>query len=168
MNSEAFPKPCPAAPIPLEIWLGDTDRAEVGREAFFRGRDQEYGVFKNAVTRLKNGRVGGGTMIFQGAPGAGKTALKLECMEAVRQHSTPDDPWVAVSVEAKTLETVSDVLRRMILETNRERERLAQGFPGLVSKSMEKLKEVSQKLYEKLSNQRVSMHCWHKSHFETL
>ena len=144
MNSEAFPKPCPATPIPLEIWLGDTDRAEVGREAFFRGRDQEYGFFKNAVTRLKNGRVGGGTMIFQGAPGAGKTALKLECMEAVRQHSTPDDPWVAVSVEAKTLETVSDVLRRMILETNRERERLAQGFPGLVSKCMEKLKEVTE------------------------
>ena len=80
------------------------------------------------------GLVGGGTMIFQGAPGVGKTALMQECMEAVRQHSTPDDLWVAVSVEAKTLETVSDVIRRMILETNRERERLAQGFPGLVSK----------------------------------
>ncbi|MCY4264410.1 MAG: hypothetical protein OXE78_06105, partial [Gammaproteobacteria bacterium] len=68
MNSEAFPKPCPAAPIPLKIWLGDTDRAEVGREAFFRERDHEYGVFQNALNMLMYGRVGGGTMIFQGAP----------------------------------------------------------------------------------------------------
>ena len=68
MNSKAFPEPFPTAPTPLEDWLGDTDRAEVGREAFFRGRDQEYGIFQNAVTRLKNGRVGDGTMIFQDAP----------------------------------------------------------------------------------------------------
>ena len=60
-----FSKPSPAAPIPLEIWLGDTDRAEVGREAFFRGRDHEYGVFQNALNMLMYGRVGGGIMIFR-------------------------------------------------------------------------------------------------------
>ena len=92
MSSEAFPKPPSAAPNSLEIWLGDTDRAEVGREAFFRGRDHEYGVFQNALNMLMYGRIGGGTMIFQGAPGAGKIALMQECMEAVRQHSTPQEP----------------------------------------------------------------------------
>ncbi len=38
-------------------------------------------------------------MIFQGAPGAGKIALMQECMGAVRQHSTFDDQWVAVSID---------------------------------------------------------------------
>jgi len=35
MNENPFPKPPPAAPLPLEDWLELTDRAEVGRELFF-------------------------------------------------------------------------------------------------------------------------------------
>ena len=31
-------------------------------------------------------------MLFQGAPGVGKTALMQECMEAVRCHSTAELP----------------------------------------------------------------------------
>jgi len=99
-----FPKPPPADPLPLNLWLDDTDRAEVGREPFFRGRDKEYRVFQKAANMLDAGRVGGGTMIFQGAPGAGKTALMQECMEAVRLHSTPDQPWVAASINPATLQ----------------------------------------------------------------
>ncbi|MCY4357445.1 MAG: hypothetical protein OXD01_07975 [Gammaproteobacteria bacterium] len=92
MSKIPFPKPIPADPLPLGQWLKRTDRAEVGREPFFRGRDLEYQVFQNAVNNFADREVGGGTMIFLGAPGAGKTALMLECMEAIRQHSTPDDP----------------------------------------------------------------------------
>ena len=92
MRPISFSKPAPATPFPLNEWLDRTDRAEVGREPFFRGRDLEYQVFQNAVNNFADREVGGGTMIFLGAPGAGKTALMLECMEAIRQHSTPDDP----------------------------------------------------------------------------
>ncbi len=60
MITKAFPKPLPVEPLPLEVWLGDADRAEAGREAFFQGRDLEYGVFQNAVSMLQAGRVGGG------------------------------------------------------------------------------------------------------------
>ncbi|MCY4356446.1 MAG: hypothetical protein OXD01_02885 [Gammaproteobacteria bacterium] len=35
----------------------------------------------------------------------------LECMEAVRQHSTPDNPWVAVPIEATVLDSVADVIK---------------------------------------------------------
>ena len=35
MNQRPFPKPLPAKPLPEEVWLKQTDRAEVGREAFF-------------------------------------------------------------------------------------------------------------------------------------
>ena len=73
MEQIPFPKPPPADPLPLEVWLKRTDRAESGREAFFRGCDAEYEVFRPAVTSLSEG-----TMIFQGAPGAGKSALMGE------------------------------------------------------------------------------------------
>ncbi len=47
MNSMPFPKPPPADPLPIDIWLDQTDRAEVGREPFFRGREAEYGVCRS-------------------------------------------------------------------------------------------------------------------------
>ncbi len=145
MNSILFPKPPPADPLPLDIWLDRTDRAEVGREPFFRGRDAEYETFRNTVKSLNAGQIGGGTMVFQGAPGAGKTALMMECMEAARQHSTPEDPWVAVAVEANTLNSATGVVRIMIEEATREQERLSVEFPGRVSRSIGKLKNIGQK-----------------------
>ncbi len=151
MTQRDFPKPGPAVPLPLEEWLNLTDRAEVGREPFFRGRDSEYQVFRNGVSSLGEGHIGGGTMIFQGAPGAGKTALMSECMESVRLHSTPEDPWVAVSVEANTLNSAASVVRIMVEETSREIERLSGKFPGQVSGSMEKLKGIGQKLLSDLT-----------------
>ena len=69
MNQNLFPKPPPATPLPEDVWLNQTDRAEVGRESFFSGRAAEYEVFRKSVSSLASGRVGGGTMIFQGAPG---------------------------------------------------------------------------------------------------
>ncbi len=89
MNPEFFPLPPPVEPLPLDTWLRRPDRAESGREAFFRGREVEFEVFRSAVFRLSEGIVGGGTMVFQGAPGGGKSALMAECLEAVRHHSTP-------------------------------------------------------------------------------
>ena len=151
MNEIPFPKPLPVEPLPLKEWLKLTDRAEVGREPFFRGRDSEYKVFRDAVSSLGEGHIRGGTMVFQGAPGAGKTALMGECMEAVRLHSTPEDPWVAVSVEAGTLNSATGVVRIMIEEASRERERLSAKFPGRVSRGMEKLMGIGQKLLSDLS-----------------
>ncbi len=42
MNDKLFPKPQPADPMPLDLWLDRTDRAESGREPFFSGREAEY------------------------------------------------------------------------------------------------------------------------------
>ncbi|MCY4314474.1 MAG: ATP-binding protein [Gammaproteobacteria bacterium] len=151
MKQRDFPKPPHSEPIPLADWLDRTDRAEAGREAFFCGRDSEYRVFQKAVSNLNAGIVGGGTMIFQGAPGAGKTALMMECMEAVRLHSTPENPWVAVPVEANTLSSAAAVVRIMIEEADRERERLSAKFPGRVSGSMEKVKDIGQKILSELT-----------------
>ncbi|MYB34953.1 MAG: ATP-binding protein [Gammaproteobacteria bacterium] len=151
MNNLSFPKPIPVEPPSLEVLLGDVDRAEVGREAFFRGRDHEYGVFQNAVSLLKADRIGGGTMVFQGAPGAGKSALMAECMEAVRLHSTPEDPWVAISIGPAALMSAEGVVMIMIEEANRERERLLERFPRQNSKKLEKLWDTGKKLLSDLA-----------------
>ncbi len=128
----------------MEDWLANTDRAEVGPRSLFSGRDHEYGIFQNAVTRLRNGRVGGGTLIFQGAPGAGKTAFKLECMEAVRLHSTPDEPWVAVSVKPNALNSAPSVIIAMMEAAKRELDRLDRAFSADESNRMQKLKEAGE------------------------
>ena len=157
MSQRSFPKPPPEDPLPLDNYLDLTDRAEVGRSAFFCGRDFEYEVFRKAAIQLNAGNIGGGTMIFQGAPGAGKTALMLECMEAVRLHSTPDNPWVAVSVSPGTLISPVGVIASLIDATNEECKRLSRLFPSASAHRFNKLLELGVNLYEDLSARGVSV-----------
>ena len=157
MNQTPFPKPPPADPLPLEVWLDRTDRAESGREAFFRGRDREYEVFRSAVTSLGEGMVGGGTMIFQGAPGAGKSALMGECMEAIRRHSTPETPWVAVSVNPDSLRFPDRVVRAMVSATNVEGQRLRERASGAVSRVLEGFLDLGRQILREIPNRDLSV-----------
>ena len=153
MNQRPFPKPPPADPLPLDIWLDQTDRAEVGREPFFRGREVEFDLFRRAVSSLQAGRVGGGTMIFQGAPGAGKSALMAECLEAVRRHSTPADPWVAVDLRPDALRSPVTVVRTLIQAVSQESECLrdrASGTSG--GQRLEGLMDLGRTLFRELSD----------------
>ena len=157
MSQRPFPKPPPIEPLPEEVWLDRTDRAEVGREAFFCGRDAEYDVFRNAANSLRSGRIGGGTMIFHGAPGAGKTALMQECMEAVRLHSTPDEPWVAVSVHPGTLSSPIGVVMQLLDAAIEESKRLLKITSGALAQKFGKLLELGVKLYEELSERGIGI-----------
>ncbi len=153
MNEKPFPKPPPADPLPLETWLRRTDRSEAGREPFFRGRDAEYEVYRSAVTSLDEGIVGGGTMVFQGAPGAGKSALMAECMEAVRRHSTPEEPWVAVAMDSGSLNSPVDVIEALVEAANAEGERLRKKASGIsvTGKALDELLDRGRNLYRELS-----------------
>ena len=156
-NEKPFPKPPPADPLPLEIWLKRTDRSEAGREPFFRGREEEYGVYRSAVTSLSEGIVGGGTMVIQGAPGAGKSALMEECMEAVRRHSTPEAPWVAVAIRPETLNSAVDVMILLIEAANAENERLSKMAPGAIAGKLKGLLETGRKFYGELSERGIGL-----------
>lgn len=155
MSERLFPKPSPAESFPEEVWLKRTDRSETGREPFFSGRDAEYCVFQSSVESLNDGMIGGGTMIFQGAPGAGKTALMLECMEAVRQHSTPDDPWVAVFIQPDTLKSAVQTVRLIVRAANVESERLAELQAGSVAGKLKQCLDLGRRLYQELSERGV-------------
>ncbi len=151
MNQRPFPKPLPAKPLSEKVWLGRTDRSEVGREPFFFGRDSEYDIFRETADSLFSGLVGGGTLIFQGSPGSGKTALMLECMEAVRRHSTPNDSWVAVNLHPGTLNSPVDAMMELIDAANKECERLSEMASNGVALKFRKLIKKGRKLYAELS-----------------
>ena len=152
MNERPFPKPPSAGPLPLETWLDQTDRSEVGREPFFRGRDAEFDVFRRAAGSLHDGRVGGGTMVFQGAPGAGKSALMEECLEAVRRHSTPEAPWVAVALNPDILKSPVAVVRAMVNAAGAESERLREiAFRTSVAKALDDLLDLARNLFHEFS-----------------
>ncbi len=155
MSQRLFPKPQPAEPLPEEIWLERTDRSEVGREPFFAGRADDYDVFRKAAISLRSGLTGGGTLIFQGAPGAGKSALMLECIEAIRQHSTPEEPWVAALLYPDTLKSPADVMTGLIDAANRESRRLSEITPDAIASKFRKLAGLSKKLCAELSERGV-------------
>ena len=157
MNQKPFPKPPPADPLPLEVWLDRTDRAEVGREPFFRGRDREYEIFRKAANSLRAGQTGGSTMIFQGAPGAGKSALMGECMEAVRRHSTPEAPWVAVSINPGSLRFPGRVARAMVSAANAEGQRLRERTSGAVSGALEGFVDLGRQILREIPERDLSL-----------
>ena len=157
MSDRPFPKPPPADPLLLETWLRRTDRSEAGREPFFRGRDAEYGVYRSAVTSLSEGIVGGGTMVFQGAPGAGKSALMEECMEAVRRHSTPEAPWVAVAMNPGSLRYPDRVVREMLDAANAESERLRSRASGTLSRVLGDLLDRGRQILQEIPDRDISV-----------
>ena len=120
-----FRRAPPPPPPPLEDWLLRRDRADGYREPFFAGREAEFGAFQEAARGLEKGFVGGETLLFQGAPGAGKSALMKECAAAVEAQSTLDDTWVAVAVLPSVLEYPAGTAEKIALAVDRERERLA-------------------------------------------
>ncbi len=96
-------------------------------------------------------------MIFQGAPGAGKIALMLECMEAVRQHSTPDDPWVAVNIKPETLVSSVGVVKVAVNAINTESERLSREISGTGARKFRGLLDIGRKLYQELSERGIGI-----------
>ncbi len=59
-------------PIRLQKYVKKTDRTH---PLFFTGRAHEMAIAQRSLDNLKDGDTEGNTVIFQGAPGAGKTAL---------------------------------------------------------------------------------------------
>ena len=120
-----FERPPPPPPPPLDKWLARSDRADNRREPFFAGREEEYEVFARGARLLRDGDVGGEAIIFQGAPGAGKSALMQECIEAARAHSTPQKTWLAQSLDVHLFADPAALCRLLLQGLRRERLRLA-------------------------------------------
>ncbi len=75
-----------------------------------------------------------------------------ECLEAVRCHSTPDAPWVAVAMSPGSLESPVDVIEALVEAANTESERLRKIAAGTsVATVLDDLLDRGRKLYRELS-----------------
>ncbi|MCY4050828.1 MAG: hypothetical protein OXE41_04915 [Gammaproteobacteria bacterium] len=72
-------------------------------------------------------------------------------MNAVRLNSTPQDPWVAVSIEPDSLQSTTNVILILIEEANQERERLAEQFSSQISVGSKRIRNLSNKFLSELS-----------------
>ena len=71
---------------PLAVFLADKDRAQLtGRgQPFFSGREKEVNSFRSMAKALCLGRRGNATIVVEGPPGAGKSALLSQFQEEMR------------------------------------------------------------------------------------
>ncbi len=96
-------------------------------------------------------------MVFQGVPGAGKSALMLECMEAVRLHSNPQDPWVAARVSPRILNLPGDLMIAMVIATYQESQRLLAIDAQNSTSPLNRLLELGKGLLAEMSDRGFSL-----------
>lgn len=72
--------------VPLPVFLADKDRAQLtGRgQPFFSGREREVNAFRSMANALLLGRSGNATVVVEGPPRAGKSALMAQFQEEMR------------------------------------------------------------------------------------
>ncbi len=96
-------------------------------------------------------------MVFQGAPGAGKSALMEECMEAVRRHSTPEVPWVAVAMNPGSLRYPDRVVREMVDAANAESERLRERTSGGIARVLGDFLDRGRQILQEIPDRDISV-----------
>ncbi len=96
-------------------------------------------------------------MIYLGAPGAGKSALKRECIETVRQHSTPEETWVAVSIAPSDLKSPAHVISALIHAADEESKRLDQIAPDQGSQKLKDMLKLGKQMLDELSARGLSV-----------
>jgi len=95
-------------------FLADEDRAQItGRGVpFFSGRESELGVFRRAVNALSRDRRGNATIVVEGPPGVGKSALMCQFMEEMRSlppAGAGGRRWLPVPLSAGDAESPPDI-----------------------------------------------------------
>ncbi len=108
--SEALDLPASEVRQNREDYIRAGDRARVGADPYFVGRERELAIFLQALelTAEEGGSCGKDeTLVVQGPPGAGKTALLEEC--AVLVAARPNH--VAVRIQPDELGSVDGLLQ---------------------------------------------------------
>lgn len=87
--------------VPLEDFLAFKDRTQItGRgQPFFSGREREINAFRSVANALSLGHTSNATLVIEGPPGAGKTAILAQFQEEVRSYpptESGDRQWLPV------------------------------------------------------------------------
>ena len=109
--------------VSAEVFVSDRDRAQItGRGVpFFSGREAEIRIFRRVANALLLGRQGNATVVVEGPPGAGKSALMGQFMEEMRsfpQVGPARRRWLPVPLSAKSAESpaaIADAIDKAIV-----------------------------------------------------
>jgi len=99
-------------PTTLQKYIDTKDRIT---PLFFTGRREELTIAYTAFGNLKEGQTKGNTVVFQGAPGAGKTAL-LEHIKDMLAHEC-DSAKIEASLIGQPHEALFEVLKQIEPDT---------------------------------------------------
>ncbi|MCZ0945749.1 MAG: ATP-binding protein [Gammaproteobacteria bacterium] len=130
--------------VDLEDFLSDMDRAELGERgvAFFSGRETEITAFRRIVNRLSRGRQGNATIVVEGPPGAGKSALLAQFQEEISGLPPTESgqrEWLPVFLPANFAEAPKEIARAIdraisVRLADRILRGAAQPAPGLAAR----------------------------------
>ena len=109
--------------VSAEVFVTNKDRTQVtGRGVpFFSGREAEVRVFRRVANALLLGQQGNATVVVEGPPGAGKSALMAQFMEEMRSFPPAGSAgrrWLPVEIDAEAAESpavIADEIDRAIV-----------------------------------------------------
>ncbi len=121
----------------LEQFVHGDDRQHTGPTPFFAGRERELRSFLNALEFAKQGDVKGKTLVYQGAPGAGKTALLEECASRATENGaekaqSPGKTIVSVEAQPEQLTSVDGLFNEVYATVKQKAPQLAKGAERFV------------------------------------
>ena len=106
----------PQDEAPLPVFLADRDRDQIldgGGRPFFSGREREVSAFREVANALGMNRQGNATLVVEGPPGAGKSALMMQFVEEMRGlPPTGDDErrWLPVLLDGAVALSPDEVM----------------------------------------------------------
>ena len=137
--------------VPLARFLSYQDRSQlvIGGQPFFSGREREVRAFREMANALSDGAQGNTTLVVEGPPGAGKSALMMQFVEEMRHLPNTERgerrwlPVILAGAEAECPGRIADAVdhaigRRLALDyeaarnSPEDRDRAAEALAALV------------------------------------
>ena len=106
----------PQDEVPLPVFLANDDRADMGErgQPFFSGREREIQAFRKTANALAMGKRGNATLVVEGPPGAGKSALLMQFVEEMRHLPNTEAGgrrWLPVPMNGSRAECPSHIVQ---------------------------------------------------------
>lgn len=100
--------------VSLDAFLAYQDRAKVhmGPQPFFSGRESEIRIFRQVLNALSMGVQGDATVVVEGPPGAGKSALLSQFVREIRELPNIEEGglrWLPVIIDGASAECPSHI-----------------------------------------------------------
>lgn len=100
--------------IDLDDFLGDQDRSEMTGVGvpFFSGRNDQINAFRQSVRKLASGRKSNATIVVEGPPGCGKSALLMQYVAELSHYPMRNGhKWLPVVLDGANAMSPAEIMR---------------------------------------------------------